>query len=71
VVSNSAVHGRATRMSAKVRSEGEDLTVEISNNAPDLAAMAGSGQGSLWLEGFTDSKGQPQATAEYRRTFRV
>lgn len=71
VASNSAVHGRATRMSAKVRSEGLDFIVEVSNNTPDLAAMAESGQGSLWLAGFADPKAPSHATGEYRRTFRV
>jgi len=71
VASNSAVHGRATRMSAKVRSEGPDFTVEVSNNTSDLTAMAESGQGSLWLAGFVDPIAPSQVTGEYRRTFRV
>lgn len=71
VASNSAVHGRATQLTATVKSEGSDFLVEVSNNAPDIAAMADRGQGSRWLAGFTDEKALNQNSEEFRRCFRL
>lgn len=71
VASNSAVHGRASKMTARVRFEESAFFVEVSNNAIDLVSMGDRGQGSRWLAGYAVNSLDKQATGEYRKRFKV
>ena len=72
VASNSAVHGQATTMTARVRSEANHFIVEISNNATEQAPLDDRGLGSRWLKSFEVPADQlPTSGSNFRRIFRI
>lgn len=73
VASNSAVHGRATEMSAHVSEDQGDLVVLISNDAGNLE-LETQGLGTSWLERFLEPSDQAPKTLggeRFTRSFRV